>query len=181
MSTATLNSGEFSGVEWAVMTLAQHIHATLEMPMFVVNAYLADLEDADLFVRPLASMNHLAWQLGHLITSENFHINQVCPGGMPALPKGFADEYSKETAVLDDASRFRPKAEYLSLMREQRTATLSLLDGLSDDDLSQPSPESIRYFGPTIGSVFAGESAHWMMHVGQWSVIRRKLGKPPLF
>ena len=95
--------------KWAVMTLAQHIRSTLEMPMFVVNAYLEDLEDADLFVRPLASMNHLAWQLGHLITSENFHINQVCPGGMPALPKGFADEYSKETAVLDDASRSAPK------------------------------------------------------------------------
>jgi hypothetical protein len=176
-----MTSNHHPSTEWAVMNLAQHIRSTLEMPMFVVNAYLEDLVDADLLVRPLASMNHLAWQLGHLISSENFHINQVCPGGMPSLPEGFANEYSKETAVIDDASFFRSKDEYLSLMREQRTGTLSLLDGLSDDELNRPSPERIRYFGPTVGSVFAGESAHWMMHVGQWAVIRRKLGKPPLF
>jgi len=22
---------------------------------------------------------------------------------------------------------------------------------------------------------------HWLMHAGQWAVVRRKLGKPPLF
>lgn len=147
----------------------------------VVRMYLEDLADEDLFVRPYGTMNHIAWQLGHLIAGENFHINQIAPGSMPPLPEGFREHHSKETAASDDRSLFSTKAEYLRLMNEQRTATLKVLDGLSDEELLMPSPESIRYFGPSVGTVFSGESAHWMMHAGQWAVVRRKLGKPPLF
>ena len=163
------------------MSIAAHIRVSLELPNMVVRSYLDDLTDNDLFVRPLPNMNHIAWQLGHLIAGENFHISQVCPGSMPRLPDGFADQHSTETASSDDRKAFRSKDEYLRLMDEQRAGTLSALGGLSDEELSQPSPESIRYFGPTVGAVFAGESAHWMMHAGQWAVVRRKLGKPPLF
>jgi hypothetical protein len=163
------------------VSIAAHIRESLELPSMVVRMYLDDLTDEELFVRPFDNMNHIAWQLGHLIAGENFHINQVFPESMPPLPDCFADNYSKEMASSDDRSAFLPKAEYLSLMNEQRGGTLSVLEPLTDEELSQPSPESISYFGPTIGSVFAGESAHWMMHAGQWAVVRRKLGKPPLF
>lgn len=163
------------------MILASHLRATLEMPAFVVGKFLDDLEDADLLVRPWPSMNHIAWQLGHLISSEHFHVSQVCPGGMPPLPAGFAEQHAQATAAWDDPSRFRSKQEYLARMNEQRAGTLALLSSLSDQQLSRPSPEQLRYFGPTVASVFAGEAAHWMMHVGQWSVVRRKLGKPVLF
>ena len=163
------------------MSIAGHIKASLELPNMIVRSYLEDLTDDDLFSRPLDNMNHIAWQLGHLISGENFHINQVYPGSMPSLPVGFADNYTKETALSNARAAFLTKAEYVSLMDEQRSGTLFVLEGLSDNELEKPSPESIAYFGPTIGSVFAGESAHWMMHAGQWAVIRRKLGKPPLF
>ena len=163
------------------MSIAAHIAESLQLPDFIVKSYLDELTDADLFVRPFQNMNHIAWQLGHLIASENFHINQVYPDSMPPLPEGFKERHCKETAGVDEPSAFATKAEYLKLMEEQRAGTLGILAGLSDEELSKPSPESIRYFGPTIGSVFAGESAHWMMHAGQWAVVRRKLGKPPLF
>jgi hypothetical protein len=156
------------------MSIANHIRASFELPDMIVRAYLEDLTDDDLFVRPAENMNHIAWQLGHLISGENWHT-------MPSLPPEFLSAHSKETALSDDRSNFLAKSEYLRLMEEQRTQTLDCLSRLSDEELSRPSPESIRYFGPTVGSVFAGESAHWMMHAGQWSVIRRKLGRPPLF
>jgi hypothetical protein len=163
------------------MSIAAHIAESLKLPDFIVKSYLDDLTDADLFVRPLPNMNHIAWQLGHLIASENFHINQVFPDSMPPLPEGFKDRHSKETAGIDDPSAFATKVEYLKLMEEQRAGTLKVLADLSDEELLKPSPESMRYFGPTIGSLFAGQSVHWMMHAGQWAVIRRKLGRPPLF
>lgn len=163
------------------MSIALHIRQTLELPTMIVRGYLEDLTDEDLLLRPYASMNHLAWQLGHLIGGEHFHIEQVAQGLMPALPDGFRERHAKETAASDDRAMFCTKAEYLKLMDEQRSGTFKILDGLSDLELSKPSPESIRYFGPTVGTVFSGQSAHWMMHAGQWAVIRRKLGKPPLF
>ena len=42
----------------------------LNLPTFVAQTYLADLSDDDLFIRPHEKANHIAWQLGHLITSE---------------------------------------------------------------------------------------------------------------
>lgn len=163
------------------MSIASHIASSLELPGFIVRSYLEDLTDGDLLVRPLENMNHIAWQLGHLIAGENFHINEVYPDSMPPLPEGFRDRHSKETAASEDRSLFLTKSEYLELMEQQRAGTLAVLKELSAEELLKPSPESIRYFGPTIGSVFAGESAHWMMHAGQWAVVRRKLGRPPLF
>jgi len=137
--------------------------------------------DADLMVRPGKDMNHIAWQLGHLISGENSHINQVSPGSMPSLPDGFAEAHTKETACRDDPSSFLSKTRYIELMEQQRAGTLTALAKFGDDELLAPAPESISYFGPTVGSVFSGEASHWMMHAGQWAVVRRKLGRPPLF
>jgi len=163
------------------MSLAEHIKVSLELPTYIVNHYLEDLTDADLFVRPAEKMNHIAWQLGHLISSEHFHVTEVFPDSMPALPDGFKERYTKETAASDNPADFHTKAEYIQLMQEQRQGTLNVLAGLNDQQLMQPSPETVQYLGPTVGCVFAGESTHWMMHAGQWAVVRRKLGKAPLF
>jgi hypothetical protein len=163
------------------MSVASQIKASFEMPSMVVRSYLSDLTDDDLFVRPFDGMNHIAWQLGHLIGGEHFHINQVVPNSMPPLPEGFAERHAKGAAASDDRAAFLTKAEYLRLMDEQRAATLQALESLDDEALSQPAPEGIRYLGPTVGAVFSGDAAHWMMHAGQWAVIRRRLGKPPLF
>ncbi len=162
-------------------SLAAQIKAELELPAFVVNAYLEDLTDADLLVRPFEGMNHLAWQLGHLIGSEKFHVETVYPDSMPPLPDGFYDAHDKPQATSDDPADFLDKATYLALMQEQRAGTLGVLAKLTDAELASPSPEPIAYLGPTIGCVFAAQSAHWMMHAGQWAVIRRKLGRPPQF
>lgn len=163
------------------MSIAKHIIASLQLPSMVVHSYLEDLTDEDLFVRSVENTNHIAWQLGHLIAGENFHVNQVSADSMPPLPEGFASKHTKDTAAIDDRGAFLKKSEYLELMKEQRDGTIAVLERLSDEQLAQPSPDSVSYLGPTVGSIFAGESAHWMMHAGQWAVIRRKLGKPPLF
>lgn len=163
------------------MSIAAHIRDTLELPTMIVNAYLGDLTDDDLFIRPAENMNHIAWQLGHLIAGEKFHIEQLVPGSMPALPDGFREQHSAATSATDDRAGFRTKQEYLRLMQEQRKGTLAVLDSMSDARLQAESPETLRYFGPTVGSVLSGEATHWMMHAGQWAVVRRMLGRPPLF
>ena len=163
------------------MSIAAHIKTSLSLPTFVVRGYLDDLNDADLLQRPHPDANHIAWQLGHLIASENSLNNMVCPDSMPPLPEGFAEKHNKDTAHSDDPNGFLSKEEYLGLMAEQREATLALLDRLSDEELEQPSPEKLQQFGGTVGAVIAGQSAHWMMHAGQWVILRRQLGKGPLF
>ena len=164
-----------------LMSIAACVKQTLELPDFVVRSYLDGLSDADLLVRPGDGMNHIAWQLGHLVSSEHGHVETVFPGTMPKLPNGFLEQHSKATCASDDPSDFLCKADYCDLMTVQREGTIKVLDSLSDQQLQHAAPEAIGYLGPTVACVFTGQASHWMMHAGQWAVIRRKLGHSPLF
>ncbi|HUY31989.1 MAG TPA: DinB family protein [Pirellulales bacterium] len=154
------------------------IRNSLESARQIAQGYLEDLTEAELLVRPTPEANHIAWQLGHLIEAEHDLVNAACPGAMPALPDGFKEKYTPETAKLDDPNAFHSKAEYLKLWSDQRAATLAALDSLSDADLDKPSPVQ---FAKTIGALFNMQGLHPLMHVGQWAVVRRKLGRKPLF
>lgn len=157
------------------------IKSSMNMGNLISMAYLEDLTDEDMMQRPQAECNHIKWQVGHLIVSEHNIIEACLPGSMPSLPEGFAEQYSKETANNDDADRFHTKAELLEQYEAQRAGTLAALDTLSDDDLSKASPESISGYAPDWGTAFVMQGSHWLMHAGQWAVVRRQLGRPPLF
>jgi uncharacterized damage-inducible protein DinB len=156
------------------------IRASMGMSERIVMAYVGDLDDADLKMPPSEGMNPIAWQLGHLISSERSMIEAIKPGSSPSLPEGFEAAHSTEKAKAGelDPSAFKTKAEYLHLWNEQRAATKALLDGLSKTDLDAPAPERMRSFVPTVGDVLALTGSHALMHVGQWVPVRRKLGKP---
>ena len=147
----------------------------------VTNMVLGDLQDADLLVRPCDGANHIAWQLGHLIGAERHFGETIKPDSMPALPEGFSEKHSKETANSDDAAAFLPKEEYLRLYNEQREALAGLLDKLPDAELDKPTPGGLSRIAPTIGDLFHLASDHELMHVGQFTSVRRKLGKPVAF
>ena len=91
-------------------------------------------------------MNHIAWQLGHLISGERHFAELISPGSCPALPEGFDEAHSKEAAKGDDPSKFRTLAEYQSLWKDQRAATLAVLDAVPDADLEKADPDK---FPPT--------------------------------
>lgn len=163
------------------MNAREALKQAMSTPEMVCNGYLADLSDEEIFVRPVDGTNHIAWQLGHLISAEHNMVEAVCPGSMPPLPEGFAEKHNKETAGNDDPSAFMTKDEYLKLAQEQRAATKAALEKLSDDDLDKPAPESLQRIAPNVAGIFSMQPSHWLMHAGQWAVTRRKLGRAPLF
>ncbi|QDT02622.1 DinB superfamily protein [Rubripirellula lacrimiformis] len=157
------------------------IRQTIASTEFVCNAYLNDLTDDELMHRPVEGANHINWQWGHLIASEHM-LGQMIPGvTMPSLPEGFADKYSKEAAASDDASAFEDKATLLSVQQQQRQGLLAVLDGISDEALSDPAPEAVATIFPNSAAIILSADSHWMMHAGQWAIVRRSLGKPALF
>ena len=160
------------------MNTKDAIKQAYELSHMVLNSYISDFEDADLMNRPGEGCNHIAWQLGHLISSECNLLNMAVPGAAIDLPEGFADKHNKENCNNDDAAQFHSKAEYQELWAKVKDATFAALDGLSDADLDKPGPEEMRSFCPTIGSLFMLIGTHPMMHAGQIVPIRRKLDKP---
>lgn len=163
------------------MNTKEAIKSSMNIGNFVSMAYLEDMTDEELMQRPHEGCNHINWQLGHLIVSEHNIIGACIPGSMPALPEGFADKYTKETAASDEPSTFCDKAELMKVFEAQRAGTTAALDSLSDEELSTASPEAIRGFAPDWGAAFIMQGSHWLMHAGQWAVIRRQLGRSPLF
>ena len=127
-----------------------------------------------------AGANHIAWQLGHLIGSERYLVEQAVPGKMPPLPEGFAARHNKEAAANDDPAAFLRKEEYLALARQFRAATLAVVGDLPDSAFDQP-VSKVPPFIKTAGELFLFLGPHWIMHAGQWAVIRRTLGRAPLF
>jgi hypothetical protein len=163
------------------MGAAPFIVDILERSVGIVKQHLADFSEAEMFVRPCPGANHAAWQLGQVISAEPRLIEVVAQGVHPALPEGFAQRFTKETAGIDDPSKFPTKAELLEQFERIRGATIQWVKGLSDEQLAQPTPEKWHGFANTAGDMALMQAMHSVMHLGQIQVIRRKLGKPVLF
>jgi hypothetical protein len=164
------------------MNAKDALRTSLAATKDLLNSYLSDLSDADILVRPVPGANHVAWQLGHLIGAEGWLVKQGVPdAAYPELPAGFMERHSKETAAVDPPKGFATKAEYLALFNKMRDATLANLERLSESDLDRATQGSMAKFAPTAGVMLVLVANHTLMHAGQFTVLRRKLGKPILF
>lgn len=160
------------------MNAKEALKLSIDMGDFITTGYLEDLTDAEMMHRPTEKANHIKWQLGHLIVAENGMINQVSDGQMPDLPEGFAEKYTKETASIDDDAAFDSKEELMKQYQTQRAGTLKALESMDDADFEK---ETGVDYAPTVASMFALQGSHYLMHAGQWAVIRRQLGREPIF
>lgn len=160
------------------MNAADAIKLGLETGEFVAMGYLQDLTDKELMERPHPACNHINWQVGHLVAAEHEMISQIAPGAMPPLPAGFKEKYTKEAASSDKPGDFARKDELLAVYKQQRAATLAALAKTAPADFDKPT--GIEY-APTVASMYSLQGSHWLMHAGQWVIVRRKNGRPPLF
>ena len=151
------------------MTPTNVFKQTMEITRQVSAGYLGDMSDADLLTRPVTQANHIAWQLGHLISAEREMLTAL-GHQMPELPSGFVEAHGKETAQSDDPGKFASKDEYLAL-----------IEATPEADFEKPAPEPMRSYAPTVAAAWVIIGIHELMHAGQWAVVRRKLGKPVLF
>jgi hypothetical protein len=141
--------------------------------------FLGDLADADLTVRPVPSANHIAWQLAHLITAEKFLLEGELPGAVyPPLPPAINELGNERTGKVDPAAGYLPKSQYLEWFDKLRAVTVAAVDKLSDSDLDTPSKGPMAKYAPTLGDLLILTGNHTLMHAGQFTVVRRALGKP---
>jgi hypothetical protein len=163
------------------MNINELLVRQLKGSLDILKNTLADFSDADMVQRPCDKANHPLWQVGHLIGSEVWMMNQVKGAKMPELPAGFAEKFDKKTAGENDLKKFGTKAELLGLFDRVRAATIDYAKKVKPETLDEPGPESMRSFCPKVGDLVALHSAHVYMHLGQMQASRRKLGKPVLF
>ena len=162
------------------MTGCQVIIKAMQTTQQTLLNYISDFSDADLLVRPTPAANHAAWQIGNVIVGDSFLLQSMIPDAyFPPLPEGFADLHGSSGASKDNG--FPGKATYIKLFTETRQAAINAVLKLTDADLDKPTPENMKWAGETLAEVLMFLPIHTMMHAGQFSVIRRYLGKPVLF
>jgi hypothetical protein len=163
------------------MNAKDAVRCTMNTADFMVDSYLSDITPEEMMVRPAPGANHLAWQLGHLISAETRLVEAAAPGSMPPLPVGFAEKHSKETAASDNPADFFSKDEYFKLAKTVRAATLKALDNASDADLEKPTSGRLPPWIKKGIDCFVTAGGHWVLHAGQWVVLRRHLGRDRKF
>jgi uncharacterized damage-inducible protein DinB len=160
------------------MNARDAIKISIDCGSLVALGYLEDLTDEELLHRPAPGANHINWQLGHLIWSDHHHLELGAPKFLRPLPVGFTDLYNADTASVDDPTKLLTKAELLAAREVQQQATIEALYQQSDEELER---ETGIFWATTVAALFSMAGSHWLMHAGQWAVIRRQLGRPPLF
>src|SRR5262245_30352344 len=106
------------------MNAREALKLSIDAGRMIAMSYVDDLSDADMLKRPCPGCNHVKWQMGHLIAGEHYMMEQVLPGSMPSLPRGFVERYAKETSTIDDPAQFDSKADLLAAFETQRAGTL---------------------------------------------------------
>jgi hypothetical protein len=160
-----------------IKMLADGLSGNLDM----LKTHLADFSDADMMVRPVENANHAAWQLGHLLTFEAMVCGMFNAKAAPKLPDNAEKLYGKEGSKNDDKGAFIRKDEALTLLSKARGGLVEWARGLSDADLQKAGPEQFKGWVNTLGELITAIRDHTTMHIGQFQVIRRKLGKKVLF
>lgn len=143
----------------------------------VTSAYLRDLSDEDMLVRPVPGANHIKWQLGHIILNQHQWMTAL-GAVMPPLPAGFEAAHAKAAAGVDEPGTFLSKQAYLHLLERCKDVTLRFMAEISPQRLHDPGPEAMRSYLPTVADVLSMLGGHQLLHAGQFAVVRRKLGKP---
>jgi hypothetical protein len=161
------------------MTTSELLAANIKQTKGMVDSFLADFTEDQMLFRPAKSANHATWQLGHLASSTRGMMGGCDPSLASPLAKD--PRFNKEAATIDDPNKFPKKQETMKLFDEAMDAAAAWVGKLDEAELSKPSPEGLRSFAPTIGNVALLLGVHPMMHIGQFTVMRRALGKPVLF
>jgi hypothetical protein len=166
------------------MDLKTHLIGALNSNLGFVTSTLGDFTDTEMFARPCPGANHAAWQLGHITASEAGTQQVLAPAHAVVLPDGFKDVFTMKANTNDDADKFAPfntKARLIELFTKVRQGTIACVESMPPEQLDAKSPEKYAMWAPTLGLLASSQVVHTLMHVGQFQVIRRKLGKPVLF
>jgi hypothetical protein len=160
------------------MPLAELLSQNILQSKGMFDSLLKDFTDADMMFRPAKTANHAIWQVGHLANSARNMVSACDPS--VAFPFEDDPRFGKSKASIDDPAAFPSKAELLGRFDQAMDIAAGWVAKLSDADLAKPTPERMHRFAPTFGNVAIMLASHPMMHLGQFSVTRRALGKPIL-
>ena len=159
-------------------TINDAIAQGLTQSGMLLNRYTADLTPQEYLHRPTAKANCVAWTIGHLILSDRGVLKRLGQTDLPALPDGFEKRFSRDEGC-PQADAFGDVTALLPLFNQHRQQLIEAVKRATPQQLNAPLEKPHPMFG-NVGEMALFMSAHAAMHAGQFTIIRRSLGRPPL-
>jgi uncharacterized damage-inducible protein DinB len=149
----------------------------LEKSKATVHRFTADLSPQEFLHRPTEKSNCAAWLVGHLALADRNCLKRL-GAALPELPAGFEHQFSREEGC-PQAKEFGDVSGLIKVFDQHRDLLVAAVKKATPQQLNTPVEKPMPMFG-TIGELIAFMSLHTAMHVGQITIIRRSLGRPPI-
>jgi len=136
------------------------------------------------FQMPFGCPSHVAWQVGHLALAEaRLVYDRVCCGRSQdgLLPAEFHTLFGRTSIPDPDSAKHAPAAEIRAVFDRVHEATIKGLRDLVDSQLDEMAIGPTHRFCRTKFEFLRWCGDHEMMHAGQIGLIRRMLGREPVW
>lgn len=143
---------------------------------------LEDIEASEWFHAPAPGLQHVAWQIGHLASSQVTLIHGRCFDKTPSdhIPARFRELFGKGSRPVADPSAYPAPTDIRRVFDRIHSEALELVKSISVDELERPASGDPHPMFITKGQCIAMVAMHESFHAGQIALTRRILGKPPL-
>jgi uncharacterized damage-inducible protein DinB len=154
----------------------------------IARKYTAELLDAidpaDWFRQPTEGVTHVAWQVGHLAFAEYRLLLDRVRGPRPEdeqlIPEAFLAHFGRDSVPNPDPARNPAPGEIRAVFERVHDQALRELQNLPEAELDATALKPHRLFTTKAGALFWC-ARHEMLHAGQIGLLRRLLGRAPLW
>lgn len=162
------------------MTVHNIIIHALDMSTMMLQRATDDLTSEEMLHRPVPAANCTAWLIGHLILTERSALKRLAvpADALPGLPDGFDKRFSRDEGC-PQAIEFGDVSILIPLFLRQRELLVEAVRRATPEQLATPI-EPARPMFRTLGELVNFMALHATMHLGQITIIRRSLGRPPM-
>ena len=145
---------------------------------------LAGVGDEDWFRMPSEGVTHIGWQVGHLAIAEYRLLLAQLRGMRPEdeefVPANYVALFGRGSEPSADKSIYPSPAELRQVLDAVHEHALAQLASFPDDQLDQQ-PERDHRICKTKLDCIEWCARHEMVHVGQIGLLKRLLGKQPVW
>lgn len=157
-----------------------HLVGQLELPYRMLSALAADFTDEEAR-RRVGDLKPLVWYLGHVAVTKDYFL-ELHAGQPSQLSEEHKARFGRGSDGSADFADGPSKDELLATLKAAQERIKTFVGGLKAEDLDREHEGEV--FHPILqklGSALNLVSVHDGYHAGQIAMIRRAMGKDPLF
>jgi uncharacterized damage-inducible protein DinB len=160
-------------------TANEPIVYSLQFSRGAVRMFTEDLSPQEMLHRTTPKANCAAWLIGHLTLTDRNMLKRLGVTDLPPLPDAdFEKRFSRDEGC-PQAEAFGEVSMLLATFESHRDSLIALASSMTPQQLDQPLDKPHPRF-KSVGELLAFMSLHTCIHAGQFTMIRRSLGRPPV-